>query len=119
VVLKITNAEPGLDPPIVITSGAKWDAGRRTVVFSGELKKLGDASSVEAGFQYRRKKITAEMYEPDYPWIGVKPQTRASAGTFSATAAKLQPGLEYEYRAFVKHPVLTLHGAEKSFAATK
>lgn len=119
VVVKITNAETGLDPPIVITTDAKWDAARRAVTLSGELKKLGDANSVEVGFQYRRKKITAEMYEPDYPWIDVKPQTRTGAGAFSATATKLQPGLEYEYRAFVKHPVLTLHGAEKSFNAAK
>jgi len=114
VVLKITNAEPGLIPPIVLTSEARWDAGRRRAIVDGELVRLGDARSVELTFQYRRQKHDAELYEPDDPWKALKAQSRTSPGKFSMEIPGLQTDQSYEYRAVARHPAVTLYGATKS-----
>ena len=117
VVLKITNAEPGLIPPVVVTSEARWDSGRRRAVVAGELIRLGDANSVEVTFQYRRQKHDAELYEADDPWKDLKAQSKSAAGQFSMEIAGLKAGDSYEYRAVVRHPAVTLYGAAKSFTA--
>jgi alpha-L-fucosidase len=117
VVLKITNAEPGLIPPVVLTSEARWDARKRRAVVEGDLARLGDAGSVEVAFQYRHQKHDAELYEEDDPWKDVKAQSKASPGKFSMEISGLKPGQSYEYRAVVRHPAVTLYGAAKSFTA--
>jgi alpha-L-fucosidase len=117
VVLKITNAEPGLSPPVVLTSEARWDAAKRRATVDGELVRLGDANSVEVTFQYRRQKHDAELYEADDPWKDLKARARTAAGEFSMEIAGLRTGESYEYRAVVRHPAVTLYGATKSFTA--
>ncbi len=117
VVLKITNAEPGLTPPVVLTTEARWDAAKRQASVEGELVKLGDAKSVEVTFQYRRQKQDSELYEEDDPWKSLKAQSMTAPGKFSMEIAGLKAGPSYEYRAVVRHPAVTLYGATKSFAA--
>jgi alpha-L-fucosidase len=117
VVLKITNAEPGLIPPVVLTSEARWDARKRQALVEGELVRLGDAGSVEVTFQYRRQKHDAELYEEDDPWKDLKAQSKTSPGKFSMEISGLKPELSYEYRAVVRHPAVTLYGAAKGFLA--
>ncbi len=117
VVLKITHAEPGLIPPVVLTSEARWDAARGRATVDGELVRLGDAKSIEVTFQYRRQKHDAELYEPDDPWKDLKPVSKTSAGEFSMEIRGLKAGDSYEYRAVARHRGVTLYGATKSFAA--
>ena len=110
VVLKITNAEVGMEPPAVITSGAEWSPGAQTATLQAELKALGKVDSVEVGFQYRRRKTSAEMYEDDFPWQDTRMASKTSLGVYSAEAKGLDSGRPYEYRAVVKHPLITLFG---------
>lgn len=117
VVLKITNAEPGLMPPVILTSEARWDARRHRAVVEGELARLGDANSVEVTFQYRRRKHDAELYEEDDPWKDLKAQPMSAPGKYSMEIPGLKPGQSYEYRAVARHPAVTLYGAAKSFTA--
>lgn len=111
VVLRVENAEPGLRPPEVETlTGAEW--GPRGAVLGAELRGLGDAPSVQVGFEYRRRKSTAEMYEPDDPWkpVGRKMVSMTAPGEFSAVLVRADTRRDWEYRAVVEHPKVRLHG---------
>jgi alpha-L-fucosidase len=103
VVLKITHAEPALTPPQVLT----LDRQGRTV--RGELRSLGDAAEVEVGFEYRPRKGLTDLYEKTEPWRSLPLVKRNALGAFTATL----PEGAWEYRALVKHPLLTLYGAER------
>ena len=111
VVLKIENAAPGLRPPEVETlSGAEW--GPRGAVLEADLRALGDASSVRVGFEYRRRKTTAEMYEADDPWkaVGRRMESMAAPGKFSSVLGRVDTRRDWEYRAVVEHPKVRLYG---------
>jgi alpha-L-fucosidase len=114
VVLKITNVKPALTPPVVVTAGARRSAGATSATLQGELKDLGQAASVEVGFQYRRKKGVEELYTPDDKWVDTPLIARTAPGPYSVEVAGLQPGQAYEYRAAVRHPLLTLYGEERT-----
>lgn len=111
VVLKIENATAGLQPPEVRTlSDAQW--GARGAVLEAELRSLGDAGAVQVGFEYRRRKSTAEMYEPDDKWkpVGRRMVSRSEPGTFSAVLSRVDANRDWEYRAVVEHPKVRLSG---------
>jgi alpha-L-fucosidase len=111
-VLKITNVKAAFTPPQVITE--PYDAG--TSSLRGELRSLGDAKSIEVGFEYRD--ITGlDTHERYGTWIGIGAQKLSAPGKFSVKAADLQPGHTYEFRALVKHPLLTMYGADLQVAA--
>jgi hypothetical protein len=44
-------------------------------------------------------------------------QFRSVTGEFTATIDRLSPNDEFEFRAVVKHPLVTLHGEEKVVAS--
>ncbi len=118
VVLKIEGASPGLQPPEVETlTDAAW--GASGAVFRGELHSLGDAGDVRVGFEYRRKKSTAEMYEADDPWKLVSGRTRprSETGAFSATLSRVDRRQDWEYRAVVEHPKVRLNGQTATLVA--
>ena len=112
VVLKITGAQPALTPPRVETVRARWDAASGIATLEGNLMDMGQAPSLEVGFEYRP--ITGQdVNERTEPWKPAPPARRDSPGAFSVTVRDFKPGEVYEYRAFVKHPLLTLYGADK------
>ena len=118
VVLKIEGAQPGLIPPEVETlTEAEW--GAKGATLKATLHGLGDASSVRVGFEYRRKKGTAEMYEPDDPWkpVSKKMATKSAPGEFSETLSRVDAGREWEYRAVVIHPKVRLYGMTATLGA--
>ena len=111
VVLKIENARAGLEPPEVETlPDAEW--GPRGAVLRARLRGLGDASEVRVGFEYRRKKGTAEMYEPDDPWkpVARRPTALSQPGEFSSVLTKADSSRDWEYRAVAEHPKVRLFG---------
>ena len=110
VVLKLTNVEPGLTPPVVVTDDGRWDPDGRTATLTARLDSLGDASTLQVGFEYRRKKGTAEMYEDDDPWKALKTTSRSSTGGFSSPLSDVDPGQDYEFRAVAEHPKMTFRG---------
>ena len=99
-----------MEPPAVMTSSGEWRPGAKTATLRAELRALGKVDSVEVGFQYRRRKTSAEMYEPDFPWTHTKMVSKTSLGAYSAQAKGLEAGRPYEYRAVVKHPLITIFG---------
>ncbi len=116
VVLKLTNVKPALTPPRVETTGARWDRASRMATFEGELKTLGNAASLELAFEYRD--ITGQdVNERGENWTAVSVGVRSAAGAFKAEVRDLTAGRDYEVRAVVRHPLLTLYGMEKRVSA--
>lgn len=109
VVLKITNVKPALTPPRVETGRAARSASG--VTLSATLGALGDAASVEVGFEYRSLK-GLDANERSGEWSKTPLQRMTAPGAFSATVV-WSPGEPYEFRAVVKHPVLTMYGEAK------
>ena len=111
VVLRIDGAKPGLEPPEVETlSNAAW--GEKGATLEAVLRGLGDAATVLVGFEYRRKKGTAEMYEPDDPWKPVRKKLlpMSAPGKFDARLSRADARRDWEYRAMVVHPKVRLYG---------
>jgi alpha-L-fucosidase len=115
IVLKITGAAQAMTPPEVITSKSDWDAAKRVEVLTGTLANLGEAKEVQAGFQYRVKKDGTDLSEKIEPWIDLPLSTRGSTGDFSFDLENLTANRDYEYRATVRHPLITMYGQEKTF----
>lgn len=111
VVIKLTHVQPAFKPPKVDTGEARWDAAARSATLQGVIKDLGDATALEAGFEYRS--ITGlDIQERNVPWTATAMARQAAAGSYTASV-KLAPGT-YEVRAVVKHPLLTFYGPEKT-----
>ncbi len=111
VVLKLTHVQPALTPPRVDTTSATWDPATKSAALSGNLATLGDAQAVEVGFEYRD--ITGQdVNERTGAWTSLPLTSRSAAGDFSSTASGLRAGRNYEVRAVVKHPLLSLYGRE-------
>ncbi|HXH48427.1 MAG TPA: alpha-L-fucosidase [Terriglobia bacterium] len=115
VVLKITHAEVGMAPPKVEVRNAEWDPTTGTAVLHATLTDLGGAKSVQVGFEYRRRKEEWEMYGPDIPWTETPYQTLAKPASFSARISDLKKDGSYEFRAIIKHPLVTLRSPEQPF----
>lgn len=113
IVLKITNVEPGLTPPEVLTTGADWSGGA-SANLRGRLASLGNVQQVEVGFQYREKKGGTDLSERTEPWTDLPGQNRTSPSDFTYTMQGLTAGRVYEYRARVRHPLITMYGEEKT-----
>ena len=111
VVLKITNVQPALVPPQVVTSESRWDGS--SWILQGELKNIGDARRVEVGFQYRPRKGLTDLYERTEPWRDLPLQPQSSPGAFTQKLPGAKREDDYEFRAVVKHPLITMYGADR------
>ena len=110
VVLKITHVKPALTPPRVETGRAARNGSG--VTLSATLGALGDAQSVEVGFEYRSLK-GLDSNERSGEWRQTPFERLTAPGPFSASVSAWAPGEPYEFRAVVKHPVLTMYGEAK------
>jgi alpha-L-fucosidase len=115
IVLKITNAEAAMKPPSISTSRASWDSSSHTETLHGNLADLGDVQEVAVGFEYRIKKDGTDLSERTDPWISLPLAAKTSTGEFEFQLEGLTENREYEYRATVKHPLLTMYGREIVF----
>jgi alpha-L-fucosidase len=113
VVMKLTGVEPALTPPVVETLDALAGEASGSAVMRARLEDLGNASAVEVGFQYRRKKRTEELYEKGEAWRDTALVARSVPGEFTARVDGLGAANDYEFRAVVKHPLITVFGEEK------
>jgi alpha-L-fucosidase len=107
IVLKLTHVQPALVPPQVQTSQAARQSNG--VKLEGSLRALGDAQSVEVGFEYRSLK-GLDVNERSGAWQSTSMQKMTSPGDFAATVPAWESGVPYEFRAVVKHPLLTMYG---------
>jgi alpha-L-fucosidase len=115
VVLKITNVKPALMPPKVETSGAKFDRSTRTATLTGLLSDMGNAAVLEVGFEYRSI-VGLDASDRSIAWQPGPSMQMKAPGPFRAQLPGLNPDGVYEYRAWVKHPLLTITGVEKRLA---
>jgi alpha-L-fucosidase len=111
VVLKITNVEPAFAPPQVETLSLKFDSAAKTAHLIGALRKLGDSTTLEVGFEYRDT-TGLDLTERNTSWTATPFMRKEGAGEFSRDLSGLIAGHTYDVRAVVKHPLLTLYGSE-------
>ncbi|MEP7367312.1 MAG: alpha-L-fucosidase [Acidobacteriota bacterium] len=114
VVIKLTNVKSALAPPRVQSTGARWNATPRTATLTGNITALGDAASLQAGFEYRDT-TGMDLTERMGSWRATSLVRRTAPGAYTVATPPLTPGHSYEFRAVVKHPLLTLYGEEKQF----
>jgi alpha-L-fucosidase len=112
IVLKITNVTPKFTPPKVETAGATFDVATKSATLEGVLLDMGKAPSLEVGFEYRSI-MGLDASDRSIPWQAGPSTTVTAPGSFSLKLPSLNPEGVYEYRAWVKHPLLTIFGADK------
>jgi len=112
IVLKITHVKAAFTPPKLETQGARFDAGTKTAALTGTLMDLGKAASLEVGFEYRGI-LGLDAGDRSAPWQPGPSTTLSAPGEFTLKVEGLNPDGVYEYRAYVKHPLLTIYGADK------
>lgn len=114
-VVKLTHVEPVMHPPQVNAIGAEWNPATATETLRGNLVNLGGVDEVKAGFQFRLKKDGTDLSERTEPWTDLPTATRTTMGEFVYRLSGLLPDHEYEFRAQVQHPLLTMYSQEKTF----
>jgi alpha-L-fucosidase len=112
IVLKITNVRPALSPAKVETAGAKFDRQTRIASFTGQLLDMGRTAGLEVGFEYRSI-VGLDASDRSIAWQPGPSMRMTAPGSFTLSVAGLNPDGVYEYRAWVKHPLLTIYGVEK------
>jgi alpha-L-fucosidase len=113
VAIELTHVQPALTPPVVETGDASLEPSDGGASLAARLVDLGGVASVEVGFQYRRKKRTEELYGADEPWRDTPLARRASTGDFTTSVEGLSDSETYEFRAVVKHTLVTVYGEER------
>jgi alpha-L-fucosidase len=117
VVIKLTHVQPALVPPRV-ESLAATRGGGGMVELRGRLHSLGDAGTVEASAEYRD--ITGlDVNERLENWVDSPALALSATGEFVIPVGGLKADRAYELRAKVKHPLLTVFGAEVRVAPAK
>jgi len=109
-VLKLANVQPALTPPRVETTTAVRNGSG--VTLQAIVHSLGDAKTLEVSFEYRSLK-GLDVNERSGTWQVTPMQRLTAPGTVSADVSAWEPGVAYEFRAVVKHPVLTIYGDSK------
>jgi alpha-L-fucosidase len=106
-VIRLTDVEEGMVPPVVRTVGASFAADGQ-IILKGEWTSPSKSEAARAGFEYRD--ITGEDTKSrQQGWRSLALQTSASSGSFTATF-KPEAGRSYEFRAVLQHPLATLYG---------
>jgi alpha-L-fucosidase len=96
---------------MVETLEPAFDAAKGAGRLSGRLSAMGDARSLQVGFEYRD--ITGlDLTERHDSWQASPLETRSIPGAFMVELPGLRSGHAYEVRAVVRHPLLMLYGAE-------
>jgi alpha-L-fucosidase len=97
-------------PPQLETLSSSESATDHSELLTGNLIDMGGSVSLQVGFEYRA--ISGEdVHARTEPWIATPLQTVRETGRFTYTLAAPPPGL-YEFHAIVKHPLVTLYGAD-------
>ncbi|NOR76377.1 MAG: alpha-L-fucosidase [Draconibacterium sp.] len=111
IVIKITNVEPALDPPVIETlKGEKTSQGNIDKLnFVGKLVKSNDSESIKVGFQYREFAGFVEQLYSD-KWHETKTIEITEGEEFKISPDIKKDGKTYQFRAFVDHPKLRIYG---------
>lgn len=111
IVVKLTHVKPALTPPRIDTTKVRFDAKQRVAICDGKLLHLGDATTLDLGFEYRDITGLDINDRPD-KWTAVPVGARTATGEFTANASGLTSGRTYEFRSVAKHPLLSIYGRD-------
>ncbi|MCS3801405.1 alpha-L-fucosidase [Chitinophagaceae bacterium OAS944] len=110
ITIKLENIEPALDPPQVETGNAVINNGN--VELNARVLKKGNADSLQLYFEYRPYAGFAEnLYGKD--WLRTSSVSINDLGRFMQVLPEVEGGKEYQYRAVIVHPRLTVRGDVK------
>ena len=110
-VVKLTNVTPALKPASVSTGTAVRSADRSVIQLNGEVLDMGDAATLQVGFEYRS--ISSEdLHARSTAWVATPPQTVKGTGRFSFELHDLPPGT-YEFHAVITSSAVSLYGADR------
>lgn len=112
IVLKLTHVKPSFTPPRLETISAKFERGTRVATLQGSLTEMGKTASLEVGFEYRSI-AGLDASDRSIPWVAGPSTVLAAPGVFTLRTPPLDADGVYEFRAYAKHPVLTIYGADK------
>ena len=110
ITVKLENIEPALDPPQVETGDAIIK--NANVELNARVLKKGNADSLQLYFEYRAYAGFAEnLYSKD--WLRTSLVSVSDQGRFMQLLPAVEGGKEYQYRAVIVHPRLTVRGDVK------
>lgn len=112
VVVKLEDVAPAVETPPYAETVSGKAAGSGAVILEGKLIDLGGAEEVETGFEYQEYRGFAEAMD-NTQWMSTEMRSRTEPGAYQVTLDGLQPGQEYQFRALVKHPKLSIRGDHK------
>jgi alpha-L-fucosidase len=118
IVLKLTNVKPAMTPPRIETYTATFDPATRTASLTGRLLDMGKTGELQVGFDYRSI-VGLDASDRSIPWQTGPSMIMTAPGSFTLSLPGLNPDGVYEYRAWVKHPLLTVNGIEKRIVMGK
>ena len=111
-VLKLTNVEPALEPPVVVTKSTTTTktGSVENLLFNGEVVKMGDTEKLKVGFQYREYAgfVEALLYSDE--WKETQTIQVSGTGEFCIKPSLRKSGKEYQIKAFIEHPNLKVYG---------
>ena len=110
ITIKLENIAPALDPPQVETGEAIIKNGN--VELNARVLKKGNADSLQLYFEYRPYAGFAEnLYSKD--WLRTSALAVGDQGRYMQLLPAVEGGKEYQYRAVIVHPRLTVRGDVK------
>lgn len=113
IVLKLSDVEPALEPPVVVTTKAEVirQRGIEKLQLKGELIKSSAQEKLKLGFQYREYAGFAEELYSDQ-WQETQ-KTENSGGEFNVIPTLKKQGKTYQFRAFADHSKMRVFGETK------
>jgi alpha-L-fucosidase len=112
VVVKLEHVKPAFEVPPYAETVRAAAGGDGKITFEGKLVELAGEDRVEVGFEYQEYLGFAEaMYNTN--WTRTTLATMSHAGPYEVEMTGLKPDVEYQYRAIVRHPKITMRGDHK------
>ncbi len=116
VVVKLQHVAPAIETPPYAETVRATTQGQGSVILEGKLLELAGAETVQVGFELQEYLGFAEATY-NTKWSATSTQQLAATGEFRLRVKGLKPGTEYQYRALVQHPKITVRGDHLRFMA--
>jgi len=112
IIVKLENIEPALVPPVVETRGHEISSAG--VALLGRCVNPDKNEALKAGFEYHiYGGFTRNIYNST--WERTDLVAPGNSNEFRVMLSNLEKGKEYEFRAILVHPKITIRGEIKRF----
>ncbi|MCP5110482.1 MAG: alpha-L-fucosidase [bacterium] len=112
VVVKLTQVQPAFEKPPYAETVDVSARGSGSTVFEGNLLELAGAPEVAVGVEYQEY-ISFDQATANLEWTASPMQQKTAPGSYRVEVSGLEPGKQYQFRAVVKHPKITMRGELK------